>query len=85
MPAVQKSASLHEELVQSVARGEFEAPRKPRSRKPSPHGEVTVTVLNPLIRDYIDDEVTNLDLNWRCVQVISSDQAVIWNHPAPWN
>lgn len=82
---VQKTASLHEKAVQKVARdGTKKVRRKANKNKPRSSRVVSVRgkledELDPRVFEALPSNVPALH-----VQVISKNEAIIWNHSAPW-
>jgi hypothetical protein len=90
---VQKTASLHEKAVQKVARGEHKVPRARRTSSKARSSRVTQAHMLDGLESSVQEEVKRMlgreveaggpgDL--RRVQVVSSTEAIIWNHSAPW-
>lgn len=80
MSTLPEIASVHEDTVQAVARGEVEPPprRRRRSTRPVPVAGKWGIRVHPQVWA----QVRGVPMNR--VQVVSEYEVIIWNHPAPW-
>lgn len=78
--AVRDVASLDEKSVQKVARGEHDLPVPHHGRGPSKNSPVTRLQVRPEVMR----EVKKLHADPRHVQIVSTNEVIVWNHPAPW-
>lgn len=76
---VAKTASLHESTVKNAQAlaGAFQ-PSPPR-RAEGPQRDSKDIKVDPLLWEWVQSQVKNLDLAWQQVQVIAPQTVIIWN------
>lgn len=82
-PRLPEVARVDERTVQAVARGEKMPPRGRRwpRRGPPGSGPVSSLRVNPDVwrtaRELAGDDP-------RCIQIVSEEEVIVWNHGPPW-
>ena len=79
MAQFDKTASLTEDTVQKVARGEIQQPTVRRTASDSGHtsGPVTVTKLHESLVSYMKEN----GISMKFVEVLSEREIIVWNQP----
>lgn len=77
-PKVARASSA---TIGKVSRGEHEPPRRPR-RRGARQPQQPVTSIR--VRPDVWERATALAEHPRNIQIISAEEVIVWNHPAPW-
>lgn len=81
-PRLTDVARVDEKTVQKVARGEKVRPRtrKHRPERRGPPLAVTAVKVDPEVWD----TAKGLTHDPRCIQIVSEEEVIVWNHGPPW-
>ena len=81
-PRLPDVARVHEKTVQEVARGEKVAPPRTRKHRPERRGPPAITAIR--VDPEVWDTAKGLTHDPRCIQIVSEEEVIVWNHGPPW-
>lgn len=83
-PRLPQTVTVHESTVQKVATGEHRPPQRRRRKRGPPSGSVSAEMTYVQVRPDVWAEARRLAQHPSHIQVLGSEEVIVWNHPPPW-